>query len=556
MVYLVFAILGLWILRETKTVLFWIYLWQLKEYHWGRFKAHFSTHKGKKLLFDPLRILKFCLLILLIFWWQKGSRLLAFSFVSWSAVLGGGMIYLAEGAKFVKDVLVRKIRKPVFTLKIYSILGVTLFLLIGLFWEIETFWLSFEFGDGSLIWGLTIFLGTLLLLDILTPLITSAGVMAGEPIAILWRKKIIQKATQKRKKFKDLLVIGITGSYGKTSTKEFLAHILSEKFKVLKTKQHQNSEVGISQCILDNLSSEHEIFVCEMGAYNRGGIKLLADIAQPQIGILSGISSQHLATFGSLENIVKTKYELIESLPSEGLAVFNGNNSYVRDLYDKTDISKKICGWKKNIPFDLRAQNIGEYKSGLSFEVVTSGGQKEKFGTDLLGTYNIENILLACCVARYIGLDLKQISKRVRELQPLSGALSIKKNSRGVNILDATYSANLNGVLSHLDYLENWSGKKIIVMPCLIELGSDSFSVHQKIGSEIGKRCNLAIITSKECFKIIKKAAMESGLEKENILYIEKPKLILDKIKEFSDSGDVILLESRVPQKVISDLTR
>ena len=90
----------------------------------------------------------------------------------------------------------------------------------------------------------------------------------------------------------------------------------------MKTKEHQNSEVGISQCILNDLEPKHQIFICEMGAYNRGGIKLLASIAKPKIGILTGINEQHLATFGSLENIIKTKYEVIESLPSDGLAIF------------------------------------------------------------------------------------------------------------------------------------------------------------------------------------------------------------------------------------------
>ena len=138
----------------------------------------------------------------------------------------------------------------------------------------------------------------------------------------LWRKNLINKAKQKRLKFKNLLVIGITGSYGKTSTKEFLATILSEKYKVLKTKEHQNSEVGVSQCILNDLKPEHEIFVCEMAAYNRGGIKLLCDIVKPKIGILTGINEQHMATFGSQENIIKTKYELIESFAGKRHSFF------------------------------------------------------------------------------------------------------------------------------------------------------------------------------------------------------------------------------------------
>ncbi len=146
------------------------------------------------------------------------------------------------------------------------------------------------------------------------------------------------------------MVIGITGSYGKTSTKEILYTILAEKFgenKVLKTKEHQNSEVGVSQCILNDLKPEHKIFVCEMASYNRGGIKLLCDIAKPKIGILTGINEQHMSTQGSQENIIKTKYELIESLPQDGLSIFNGENFYCLELYQKTKIKKRICSINK-----------------------------------------------------------------------------------------------------------------------------------------------------------------------------------------------------------------
>ena len=172
----------------------------------------------------------------------------------------------------------------------------------------------------------------LLIFDILTPAIISAIVLIFQPISVFEKYRLIKKAKNKRKKFSNLLVIGITGSYGKTSTKEFLYTILVEKFgkdKVLKTKEHQNSEVGISNCILKELNETYEIFIVEMGAYNIGGIKLLCNIAQPKIGILTGINEQHMATFGSQENIIKAKFELINSLPEDGLAILNWDNNFI-----------------------------------------------------------------------------------------------------------------------------------------------------------------------------------------------------------------------------------
>lgn len=331
------------------------------------------------------------------------------------------------------------------------------------------------------------------------------------PTAI-WRRIFINKAKQKRAKFKDLLVVGITGSYGKTSTKEFLAAILSDKFKVLKTKEHQNSEVGVSQCILNELKPEHEIFVVEMAAYNTGGIKLLCGIAQPKIGVITGINEQHMATFGSQENIIKTKYELIECLPSDGTAFFNAKNKYCLELYDKTKLNKKF----------LYGQN-----------------------TTFFGE---ENLLGAKAVAKELGMTEEEISKAAAKIGNKFSGIQLKNGINGISIIDATYSANPDGVLAHLEYLKKFSGKKIIIMPCLIELGKVSKEVHQRIGKKIAEVCDLAIITTKDRFKEIKKEAGDTAV------FLENPKEIFDKIKNFAKPENVILLESRVPPELITSL--
>ena len=398
---------------------------------------------------------------------------------------------------------------------------------------------------GDIIW-VTFYL---LLFDIFTPLIVSGIVLLFQPLAVLGRNRIIKKAKRKRAEFKDLIVIGITGSYGKTSTKEFLATILSEKFNVLKTKEHQNSEVGISQCILDDLKPEHEIFVVEMGAYNRGGIKLLSDICKPKIGVLTGINEQHMATFGSEENIIKGKYELIESLPDDGLAIFNGNNPYCFQLYQKTIYPKKVYSLKPSIygfPVDIWTDKIKIEKDFISFRAMMKNDQTD-FKINLLGTQNILNILAASLVAKEFGLTLNEISRISQKIKPEQGGILLKKGINNLNIIDATYSANPDGVISHLEYLKIWPGKKVIVMPCLIELGKASKEVHQRIGRKMAEVCDFAIITTKERFKEIKEGAP-------NTLFIENPKEIFKKIKEFCQPGDVVLLESRVPNQLIKQL--
>ncbi len=337
---------------------------------------------------------------------------------------------------------------------------------------------------------------------------------------LFWRNIYIEKARRRRMQFSNPLVIGITGSYGKTTTKEFLAHILSKKFKVLKTKEHQNSEVGVSNCILQELKPEHEVFVCEMGAYNRGGIKLLASIAKPSIGILTGINQQHMATFGSQENIIKAKYELIESLPANGVAFFNAKNRYCVELYNKTSIKKALYGQTASFP--------GE-----------------------------ENILGAMAVARELGMTEEEISRAVKEIDAAFPGAKIQKTKEGLTIIEATYSANPDGVMAALEYLRKLPGRKIIVMPCLIELGQASKEVHKAIGEKIGEVCDLAIITTKDRFEDIKEAAFAEASARQRelrIIYMETAKDIADTIKRNASVNDVVLLEGRVPQTLLSYL--
>jgi len=359
---------------------------------------------------------------------------------------------------------------------------------------------------------------SLLILLILSPAISSLLILFFQIPTDILRNKILKRAQQKRKKFKDLLVIGITGSYGKTSTKEFLANILSKKFRVLKTKKHVNAEIGIAQAILNELTKDYEILIAEIGAYERGKIKQVCEMLQPKIGILTGINEQHLSTFGSLENIIEAKFELIESLPEEGLAVFNGNNRYCRELFQETKIPKKIV-YPQNYNFDLSGKN--------------------------LFSWDIENLSMAAAVAEFLGVEREKIEEALNEIE---SPIQIKKGINGLNIIDASYSANPDGVIGHLEYLKNWSGKKIIVMPCLIELGKVSGKVHKKIGAKIAEVCDLAIVTTKDRFKEIREGAGDKAV------FMKDPKAILEKIKNFTKEGDLVLLESRVPVFLIKQL--
>ncbi len=516
-----------WAVRTIKLVLFWIYLWQLKEYHIGRFRDHFTTDKGKKLIFNPLFAVKIVLLPL-IFLQNVFIYILL-------------LVYIAEFLFFALHIIKRNFVKPVLTPKTALLIFISI-IAAGLF--------LFKAYQVS---SMTQFAASLMLFDIFTPIIISVIVVLIQPLFVFGRMIILKKATKKMATFKNLKVIGITGSYGKTSTKEFLTTILSSKFNVVSTPEHKNSEIGIAQTILSDLQPNHEIFIVEMGSYNKGGIKLLCDIVKPSIGIVTGVNQQHLATFGSMENLLSAEggEELVVSLPKDGLIIVNGDNKYCLDVYKKKSGRKKIYTLKKDvIDSDIWTEDVLVSKDSLSFIAVSSQKEMAHFNVSVLGKQQVQNLLGAILVATEFGMSFEEISEACKKITQAQGGMTLKKGIHGIHIIDSSYSSNPDGVMADLDYLSVFNGKKIIVMPCLIELGEKSAEIHKKIGKKIAQVCDLAIITTKDKFEEIKSGFLSSD-KKPQIIFSDNPKEIFDYITTFCKEGDTVLLEGRVPGELI-----
>ncbi|MFZ3054362.1 MAG: Mur ligase family protein [Minisyncoccales bacterium] len=553
------TVLFFWLFKEIKSFLFWTYLWQLKNYHIGRFLAHFDTSAGKKIFNGWTSYFKYIIFIALFL--MMGSSSYAYPepfnsyLIQYSTYIIGlipllFLVYFAEGLASIWGMIRRKIKIPQMTSKIsflLPIIFIPLAVITVVFSKLfiddylnPTKWISFD---------LIPFAMSILSFDILTPLIVSFIILLFQPITVLMRNRMIKKAIKKRESLENLLVIGITGSYGKSSTKEFLKFILEKEFKVVATEKNENSEVGISQCILNSINPEHEVFICEMGAYNRGGIKFLCNIAKPKIGVLTGINNQHLATFGSQKNIVQAKFELINSLPVEGLAVLNWDSQLIKDNFKSSINSIKYSVSEKQ---DIWAEDIKGGKEGISFKLIFKSGDSYDLNLNINGIQNVPNVLAAVAVAKKLGMETEAIIERLKEMDSSVGGMKFKKFN-GFDVVNATYSSNFNGIISHLDYLKNWEGKKVLVMPCLIELGSDGRKAHEEIGKKIGEVCDLAIITSKDYSKELIKG---SGMKKDQMIFMDNGDKIFKKISSFAKEGDVILLESRVPLKLIDKLLK
>ncbi|MBU4274469.1 UDP-N-acetylmuramoyl-tripeptide--D-alanyl-D-alanine ligase [Patescibacteria group bacterium] len=526
---LIIFLLPFWFVRNTKHILFWIYLWQLKQYHRGRFFSHFKTEKGKKLLLHPLQIIKVILLIISFLWFlflPKDYLLFLYAFLF--------LIYFLESLLYFKALFAKRAKNPAFTKK-------TIFLFVANFLIAMIFAALLLLFVKNIFW----FAFLILIFEILLPLIVSLVVILIQPMADSYRLSLQKKAKEKIGSFKkDITIIAITGSYGKTSTKEYLTTILSQRFQVLATKEHQNTEVAIPQMILNELNEKYDIFIVEMGAYDKGTIKRICEFLKPKIGVVTGVNEQHLALFGLMENLLSAEggKELLESLPKDGLLVINGENDYCLDLYRKADVQKISYSFDK-------LKNINIEKDSVSFSI-----EDVSFNVNIFGKHSLLNLLGAISIAKSLGMSFEEISKATKKISARQSSYKISESKEGFDIIDSTYSANPAGVIADLEYLKLFSGKKVIVMPCLIELGKAAKEVHQKIGKKIAEVCDLAIITTKECFDSIKDGALENGMKKENIELINDANLISGKIKSFCKSNDTILLEGRISENIISKI--
>ena len=362
-----------------------------------------------------------------------------------------------------------------------------------------------------------------------------------KPIEKLIQEKFVIKAKRKLKQMKNLKVIGITGSYGKTSTKYIVSTILNQKYNILKTPASFNTKMGIVRTINEHLKPTDQIFVCEMGADEVGEIKELCKLVQPSIGMITSIGPQHLETFGSLENIKKTKFELVDALPEDGIAILNYNDENIKSV--KTDKNKVTYGTDKNSEYYAKDINITEF--GSNFIIHTKDGSEIEVITKLLGEHNIINIVGAVAIAKELGLSDKEIQLGIKMLKPIEHRLELKQHANGTIIIDDAYNSNTKGAQMAVEVLGRFkSRKKILVTPGIVELGDKTYEYNKTFGMQAANNCDYAILVGQKQAKPIFDGLVEKGFEKDNIYIADNFEMAMKKMNELMDSNTVILLEN------------
>jgi UDP-N-acetylmuramoyl-tripeptide--D-alanyl-D-alanine ligase len=516
---LLFLNLALWAIATLRQLLLSGYLWQLKEYRWDRVRAHLQTKLGRQVFLTTFFLPKALLLAAFFFRINPFYQSAFYLFY---------LVFAADFLIFARAVFARELRRPRFTSKMILINALTLGLA-------SLFFLSF----GSRAW-------VFLLVHLILPFLVFVSTKLASLPTVFLKSLIIAKAKKKIQAQPHLKVIGITGSFGKTSTKEFLAQILSSRFRVLATFKNQNTPIAIARQILKELKPDHEIYIVEMGAYKKGEIRSLCDLTSPSIGLITGLGRQHLALFGSFKALKAAKFELIESLPKNGLALFNGDNKFCRELARKSPVKTILVSTQKRSA-DFYADQIQVLKRRVKFRVKTAR-QQQVFSARLLGQQNINNLLLAIATAQNLGLDLRSINKALSQIKSLPGAMKLFFAPGGVNIIDDSYNSNPEGVLAALLYLDSFPKRRFLIFQPMIELGPVTGQEHARVLAKAQKVCQAIFLTNKNFHPIIKKEFPE--IESENFILVKSAKHFLKNLPQLK-KDDALLFEGRETGKYL-----
>ena len=474
-----FSIALLWLMSAFSGYIGYTYLLQLKEYRIDRLKGFFHSREGHTFLLRPDQMLGsfFAFGVFTLFYDSKHIVLVVMS------LLCLHILYTVY-----QIVITIKFRRPAFTAKA----------LIIIFGSIALEALVLLFAQKINI-ILIVFVFRVILLIIVTTILNG--------ITIFMKRQYIYRATKKLATYPNLTVVGITGSYGKSSVKEFLAHILKAKHTVVKTKGNINTEIGIARFILSHDFSKDDVFICEMGAYCIGEIKVMCDMVKPTIGILTAINQQHLALFGSIKNIQKTKYELLQSIPKKGLVVTNADNPYCTEFLD-TLTCKKIhtFGTDEDNNPDCLVTNIKAKLNGTSYEG-TCLDKRGVLDTPVIGAHHAYNIAAAILVAVYLKIDKEQIIQRSKTLpKNIHGSLRVYTYGKAT-IIDDSYNSNPTGFRAALDVFAKYPSekKRIVITRGMLELADESAEIHEQIGGEIAFVADTLVVITENSYKALKR---------------------------------------------------
>lgn len=419
-------------------------------------------------------------------------------------------------------------------------------------WRILITSLVIAYGLTAAIWFLTLNPVTtcamLLATAVASPFIMLLANILLRPVEKSINRRYYNEARDILASMPDLKIIGITGSYGKTSTKHYLQRILSEQFDTLMTPGSFNTTMGVIRTVREYLKPYNEVFIVEMGAKQPGDIKEICDLVHPTVGIVTAVGEQHLESFKSIENVQRTKFELIDSLPADGLAVVNDDFPYVANR----PVDNVACRRYAVNNTDGAAYTVSDIEyahDGTRFTVNGPDGYSITLHTRLVGECNISNLMAAVIVAVYLGVPADKIKYAVEKIEQVEHRLNVKRTPGGITIIDDAFNSNPDGSRMAVDVLARMTGgQRIIITPGMIELGDKQFEYNQRLGEHIARNVDHAIVVGE-----YNRDAILAGIDEAGILTPEQ----IHPVASFAEAqhvlssiarpGDTVLYENDLP---------
>lgn len=374
----------------------------------------------------------------------------------------------------------------------------------------------------------------------LLPVIFLLSAAIISPIETLIKKRYVRRAQKKLKSFSGKK-IAITGSFGKTTTKNFLVQILQKKYKVCATPKNYNTPMGLCKTVLEELKGDDEILIVEMGARHKGDIAELMRMLRPTYGILTAIGQQHLESFGDVQTIVATKNELCEHMCSGGMIVFDCANEHAMALYDHYPKPKLAANVEGGVRFD----DIKYISSGCECRIIIDNDSHAlKLG--VIGSEILKDLACAVAMSLKLGIAKGELLDILPHLKPAPHRLELIQGKFST-IIDDSYNSNMSGAMQACECVQLFDGKRIIISPGFVEQGDKQYELNFKLGKLIGLSCDEFILMNEVNKNALFAGAVAAGLRQDKIHFAQNAKQREELIKEIQICGCVILFENDLP---------
>ncbi|PEN13352.1 Mur ligase [Longibacter salinarum] len=409
-------------------------------------------------------------------------------------------------------------------------------------------WVGWGTGDAS---GAFWYLLGLFVADLAAPIwvAMAAGLMT--PVETSIQEGYKRQARAKLQERSDLHVIGITGSYGKTSTKFILAELLRQKFNVLATPSSYNTPMGICIVVNNKLRPEHQVLVLEYGIRYPGDIEELTDIARPDTSVVTTIGIAHLETMGTQDAIAQEKGTLVEHTAPGGPAVLNLDDPRVEAMRERADGPIWGVSLEDHPDAKITASNISYDTSGTRFTVQDDTGAEAEFRTRLLGRHNVVNILLAIAVARSMGLRLRAMAHAIRRVDPVEHRLELRQRG-AITVIDDAFNSNPVGARNAVEILGQMNGgRRVIVTPGMVELGERQWGENKQFGVHIAEnKLDLAVLVGPDQTEPIREGLREAGFPEHQTKVFSSLFDAQEFLQTYLREGDIVLYENDLPDQL------